>query len=129
MPPFPHCAPPHIFFWSPPATSGVIHPHERIFLPKSGICRRRFLAATRLALAAPVIIPASARQDGRRAPPNALSSVSSAGACKGPGNTNELFGLNDAQVVAACDLDKNHLQTALDNINGRYKNQDCQALP
>ena len=30
------------------------------------------------------------------------------------------------QVVAACDLDKNHLQAALDKINERYKNQDAK---
>jgi predicted dehydrogenase len=45
---------------------------------------------------------------------------------QGPGNTNELLNLKDVQVVAACDLDKHHLQTALDTINGRYKNQDCK---
>ena len=36
------------------------------------------------------------------------------------------LGMNDGQVVAACDLDKNHLQQALDKINGHYKNQDCK---
>ena len=30
-------------------------------------------------------------------------------------------------MVAACDLDKNHLQSAVDTINGHYKNQDCKA--
>jgi hypothetical protein len=36
--------------------------------------------------------------------------------------------MNDCQVVAACDLDKNHLQAALDTINGHYGNQDCKGL-
>jgi predicted dehydrogenase len=29
-------------------------------------------------------------------------------------------------VVAACDLDKNHLKQAVDKINGHYGNQDCK---
>src|SRR5207247_3398146 len=32
----------------------------------------------------------------------------------------------DCQVVAACDLDKNHLQGALDKINGHYGNKACK---
>ncbi len=46
----------------------------------------------------------------------------------GPGNTDQLAGHERSrQVVAACDLDKNHLQQALDKINGKYKNQDCKS--
>jgi len=44
----------------------------------------------------------------------------------GPGNTEAFLGNKDCQVVAACDLDKNHLQQALDKINGHYKNKDCK---
>ena len=45
----------------------------------------------------------------------------------GPGNTGELLNAKDCQVVAACDLDKEHLKQALDTINGHYKNQDCKS--
>ena len=44
----------------------------------------------------------------------------------GPANTKAFLTMNDCQVVAACDLDKAHLQTALDTINGHYGNQDCK---
>src|ERR1700689_1189744 len=44
----------------------------------------------------------------------------------GPANTKAFLTMNDCQVVAACDLDKNHLQAALDTINGHYGNQDCK---
>ena len=44
----------------------------------------------------------------------------------GPANTKAFLAQPDCQVVAACDLDKGHLQTALDTINGHYGNQDCK---
>jgi predicted dehydrogenase len=93
----------------------------------SGISRRRFLTATSLAIVAPTIIPASALGRAGTTAPSGRVVVGVVGwGMQGPGNTNELLGLNDAQVVAACDLDKNHLQAALDTINGRYKNQDAK---
>ena len=45
----------------------------------------------------------------------------------GPANTKAFLTMNDCQVVAACDLDKAHLQAALDTVNGSYGNQDCKA--
>jgi predicted dehydrogenase len=44
----------------------------------------------------------------------------------GPANTKAFLTQPDCQVVAACDLDKGHLQAALDTINGHYGNQDCK---
>ena len=46
---------------------------------------------------------------------------------QGPGNTNSFLAEPDCQVVAACDLDKNHLDAALKKINEHYKNNDCKA--
>jgi predicted dehydrogenase len=93
----------------------------------SGISRRHFLATAGLALAAPTIIPASAlgRQD-KPAPSGRITMGVVGWGMQGPGNTDAFLGLKDCQVVAACDLDKNHLQQALDKINGHYKNQDCK---
>jgi predicted dehydrogenase len=94
---------------------------------ESGISRRHFLATAGLALAAPTIIPASALGREAKAAPSERIAMGVVGwGMQGPGNTNELLGMNDTQVVAACDLDKNHLQAALDKINGQYKNQDCK---
>jgi len=45
----------------------------------------------------------------------------------GPGNTKAFLSQRDCQVVAACDLDKDHLEQALTNINGHYGNKDCKA--
>jgi predicted dehydrogenase len=45
---------------------------------------------------------------------------------QGPGNTQSFLGNPDCQVVAACDLDSNHLQSAVDTINTAYGNKDCK---
>lgn len=46
---------------------------------------------------------------------------------QGPGNTRNFLAEDDCQVVAACDLDKNHLKEAVDTVNHHYGNQDCKA--
>ena len=95
--------------------------------PNSGISRRRFLAATGLALAAPTIIPASVlgRED-KPAPSERITLGVVGWGSMGPGNTESFLANKDCQVVAACDLDKNRLQHALDKINGHYGNKDCK---
>ena len=89
--------------------------------------RRQFLAATGLALAVPTIIPASAlgRED-KPAPSGRITMGVVGWGMQGPGNTGEFLGLKDCQVVAACDLDKNHLQSAVNTVNRKYRNQDCK---
>ena len=94
----------------------------------SGISRRHFLATAGLALAAPTIIPASALGRADKPAPSARITMGVVGwGMMGPGNTDAFLGMKDCQVVAACDLDTNHLQQALDKINGSYKNQDCKS--
>ncbi len=93
----------------------------------SGITRRHFLATAGLALAAPTLFSSCATKSAGRAAPSGRITMGVVGwGMMGPGNTDAFLGLNDVQVVAACDLDKNHLQQALDKINGHYKNQDCK---
>lgn len=94
----------------------------------SGMTRRHFLAAAGLAVAAPTIIPASALGQGNTPAPSERITLGVVGwGMQGPGNTDAFLGLKECQVVAACDLDKNHLQSALNRINGHYKNQDCKS--
>ena len=45
---------------------------------------------------------------------------------QGPGNTEAFLTLSDCQVVAACDIDANHLQAAVKKINDAYGNEDCK---
>ena len=97
--------------------------------PRSpGMNRRQFLAATGLVLAAPTIIPASALGQGDKAAPSERITLGVVGwGMQGPSNTRAFLQLNDCQVVAACDLDKNHLQAAVNTVNKHYENEDCRA--
>lgn len=88
--------------------------------------RRRFLAATGVLLAVPTLIPASALgRSGRPAPSSRITMGILGWGMMGPGNTDEFLKQKDCQVVAACDIDQHHLESALKKINGHYGNQDC----
>ena len=94
----------------------------------SGISRRRFLAATGLAIAGPTILPASVFGSVGRAAPSERITLGVVGwGMQGPSNTSAFLGLKDCQVVAACDLDKGHLDQAVTRINRQYNNTDCRA--
>jgi predicted dehydrogenase len=45
---------------------------------------------------------------------------------QGPSNTQKFMGETDCQVVAVCDIDKQHLQTGVDAVNKKYGNTDCK---
>src|SRR5258705_13776816 len=93
----------------------------------SRISRRRFLAATGMALAAPTILPASALGRDGNAPPSERIPLGAVGwGMQGPGNTEAFMQEKDCHVLAACDLDKNNLEAAANKINGHYGNQDCK---
>ncbi len=93
-----------------------------------GLSRRQFLTIAAGALAAPTIIPASALgADGAVAPSERITLGAIGWGMQGPGNTGAFMNQKDCQVVAACDLDKNHLASAVNAINRKYGNQDCKA--
>src|SRR5437016_57027 len=90
---------------------------------RSGMNRRRFLATTGMAMTAPVILSSCATKKpvakGHRTAPSERITMGIVGwGMMGPGNTAAFLGNKDCQIVAACDLDKNHLQQALDKVNG-----------
>ena len=117
-----------IFFSNSDSEFGVIRLMNKSAF-SSGISRRRFLAATGVALAAPTIIPASALGREGNTPPSERVRLGVVGwGMQGPGNTGEFLNIKECQVVAACDIDKNHLQSALNTINGHYGNKDCQSF-
>src|SRR6059036_311547 len=100
----------------------------KISASTSGISRRRFIAATAAAVAAPSFIPASALgKDGQPAPSERIVVGIVGWGMMGPANTEGLMPDDDCQVVAACDLDKRPLQKAVDTINKHYGNSDCKA--
>jgi len=91
------------------------------------LSRRRFIALSSLAAVAPAIIPASALgQGGKPAPSNRIAMGVAGWGMQGPGNTGAFMSFSDCQVVATCNVDKNHLKASSDAINGHYRNKDCQ---
>ncbi len=94
----------------------------------SGMTRRHFLAAAGAALATPVIIPSTALGSESRPAASERITLGVVGwGMMGPGNTDAFLNQKDCQVVAACDLDKDHLDKAVNTINTRYGNKDCKA--
>ncbi|MCE9520544.1 MAG: Gfo/Idh/MocA family oxidoreductase [Verrucomicrobia bacterium] len=92
------------------------------------VSRRRFLqtgATAALSFGFPTIVPSSIF--GQNAPSNRITMGVVGWGMQGPGNTNSFLAETDCQVVAACDLDKKHLEAALGKINGHYQNNDCKA--
>lgn len=95
------------------------------FIPKS--TRRHFLKTTGAALVLPMIVPACAVGRGKQSRPSNRINIGVVGwGMQGPGNTQSFLHENDCRVVAACDIDKLHLQSAVDTINGHYQNKDCR---
>ncbi len=87
--------------------------------------RRRFLQAA----GATVAMSSSAlARAGRVSASNRITVGVIGWGMMGPANTKAFLAQEDCQVVAACDIEKNHLQTALDTINGKYGNKDCAAF-
>jgi predicted dehydrogenase len=94
---------------------------------KSTMTRRHFLAAAGAALAAPVLAPSTILGQAARPAPSERITMGVVGwGMMGPGNTQAFLAQKDCQVVAACDLDKEHLQQAVDTVNNQYKNKDCK---
>jgi len=95
----------------------------------SRFSRREFIStATLAAVAAPTILSRNVfGQEGRPAPSERITAGMIGVGWQGGGNMGNFLGNAGFQVVAVCDLDKNHLDAAVKTVNDRYKNQDCKA--
>ncbi len=90
--------------------------------------RRRFLTGMCTALAAPYLQSTLGRaQESRPAPSNRITMGCIGVGGMGRGNMDNFLGQSDVQVVAVCDVDKNHLQGAKEAVDARYGNGDCKA--
>ncbi len=89
--------------------------------------RRRFLKTASALAAAPYFVPASALGYGGFVAASERISIGAIG-CGGKGRHNSQAFLSDkrVQVIAACDVDKNHLKLGADAIDQHYDNQDCK---
>ncbi len=89
--------------------------------------RRHFLKTAGAAMVLPLILPGCATGSARRTAASKRITLGVIGwGMQGPGNTKSFMALDDCQVVAACDLDKNHLADAVKTINDHYQNKDCK---
>lgn len=86
--------------------------------------RRQFLKGTAAAIGFPTIVPSSVF--GENAPSNRITMAAVGWGMQGPGNTGAFMNEADCQMVAACDLDAKHLETAVGVINKKYGNNDCK---
>ena len=91
---------------------------------QSAFSRRAFIKSA----GAAAMVPASAwGLSGRPAASNRITLGVIGWGMMGPANTKVFLDQPDCQVVAACDLDKNHLQAAVGTVNAKYGNLDCKA--
>src|SRR5665213_1604497 len=89
--------------------------------------RRHFLKAAGAAAILPAILPSSVLgRSGNIAPSGKINLGVIGMGWQGPSDTQGFLAETDCQVIAACDIDANHLQGALDLINGHYQNKDCK---
>ncbi|MEI7899551.1 MAG: Gfo/Idh/MocA family oxidoreductase [bacterium] len=86
--------------------------------------RRSMLKLLAASSAAPFILPG--RLLGADAPSKKITLGSIGVGWQGGGNLGAFLGLDDCRVVAICDVNENHLKDAVNNVNGRYQNQDCK---
>jgi len=79
------------------------------------------------ALALPTFIPASALGlNGKTAPSNRIVMGMIGCGNMGTSNLRAFLTKADCQVVATCDVDKNHLKKATQLVNERYQDQGCK---
>jgi predicted dehydrogenase len=99
-------------------------------MPKT-ISRRRFLGTTAAAAgataAAPYIVPASVLGQSGAVPPSEKITVGFIGTGSHGRHWNMRYYFNqpDAQIVAVCDVDDNHLAEAKQMVDQKYGNTDC----
>ena len=94
--------------------------------PMNSINRRNFLKTAGAAVVLPTILPSSVLGRGGKAPPSGKITMGVIGwGSQGPGDAQSFYGQDDCQMVAACDVDKNRLRTAVNTINRHYGNTDC----
>jgi len=87
--------------------------------------RRTLLKMLAASTAAPLIMPA--RLFGADSPSNKITLGCIGVGWQGGGNLNAFLAQDMCRVVAICDVDEGHLQSAVDKVNKQYQNQDCKA--
>jgi predicted dehydrogenase len=90
------------------------------------INRRQFLKTAGTAAILPIALRGYASQSPGTSANNRINLGVIGMGWQGPGNTQAFLASQDCQVVAACDIDANHLQAAIKMINDTYSTEDCK---
>src|SRR5271169_1223824 len=86
-------------------------------LPLRLLNRRNFLKAAGSAAILPAVLPGYAAQSSGASANNRINLGVIGMGWQGTGNTQSFLASDECQVVAACDIDANHLQAAIKMIN------------
>jgi len=89
--------------------------------------RRQFLATAGTAILVPTILPGRVLGYGDATAPSKKINVGVVGCGgQGNGNTDGFLRNEGCRVVAACDVDKNHLADMVKKVNEHYNDQGCK---
>lgn len=95
--------------------------------PKRPLSRRKFLGVAAGVAAAPFVVPSSILGLGGNVPPSERTVMGVIGlGGMGSHNLGAFMGRKEVQVVALCDVDKQHLEERAGEVNKRYENKDCK---
>ncbi len=88
------------------------------------LSRRQLLKAAALA---PLVVPAAVLgKDGKTAPSERVTMGTIGCGGRGTGVMHGFIGFNEIRMVAVCDPVKEHRERARNQVNDRYKTNDCQ---
>ena len=92
------------------------------------LSRRNFLSgsATVAAISAFNIVPAKVL--GQNAPSNRINMAMVGVGGMGRGNMGSFLGMADVQIKIVCDVNTKKMESAKKNVDGRYKNSDCEMI-
>lgn len=92
--------------------------------PSGGLTRRSFLRGTAALAAFPAIIPASVI--GANPPSERIVMGALGVGSMGQGDVRGFLGKSNVQMVAVCDVDRNHLAATKKIVDDHYGNPDCR---
>lgn len=105
-----------------------MRPNSSVSKKSRSWSRRNFIKVAGAGLVLPAILPGSAAEASRRSRASNRIVVGIIGyGMQGANNTKSFLFQDGCQVVAVCDLDKNHLKEGVDAVNDHYSNQDCKS--
>jgi len=93
------------------------------------LSRRGFLKGLLAAGVAPAVVPAVVLGKGDRpAPSNRIVMGAIGLGGRGTGDMGDFLGRKEVQLVAVCDVMRDHVLNAKGIVDGRYKSKDCAAV-